>query len=120
MKDKELEHFRQLLTQQLSELLGHGQETVSEMIGEKALFADPTDRALFESNRNFTLRIRDRERKLITKIQEALDRIEDGTFGICEECEEPIPFKRLEVRPVTTLCVNCKTKAEDLEKKAKA
>lgn len=120
MKEKDLQHFKELLIQQLSELLGHGQETVSEMIGEKALFADPTDRALFESNRNFTLRIRDRERKLITKVKEALERIEDGTFGICEECEEPIPFKRLEVRPVTTLCVDCKTKAEDLEKKARS
>ena len=119
MNEKELEHFRTILSQQLAELLGHGQETVSEMLEEKVVFADPTDRALFESNRNFTLRIRDRERKLISKIKEALERIDSGEFGICEECEEEIPFKRMEARPVTTLCVACKTKAEEDEKKKK-
>ena len=116
MDKKELNKFREILKHQLAELLGHGQETVSEMLDEKALYADPTDRALHESNRNFTLRIRDRERKLITKVQEALERIEDGIFGICEDCEEDIPIPRLEARPVTTLCVDCKTKAEKLEK----
>ena len=119
MNKEDLEHFKGILNHQLAELLGHGQETVSDMIEEKVLFADPTDRAVFESNRNFTLRIRDRERKLITKIQEALLRIEDGTFGICEECEEDIPLKRMTARPVTTLCVACKSKAEELEKKKK-
>ncbi|MBE9504898.1 MAG: RNA polymerase-binding protein DksA [Proteobacteria bacterium] len=120
MSKEELEQFRAILKGQLAELLGHGEETVAEMLDEKALFADPADRALFESNRNFTLRIRDRERKLITKVKEALERIDEGTFGICESCEEEIPFKRLEARPVTTLCVECKTKAEDEEKKLKS
>ena len=73
---------------------------------------DPTDRASLESNRNFTLRIRDRERRLIGKLNEALERIEDGTFGICEACEEPITQKRLEARPVTTLCIRCKEEQE--------
>jgi DnaK suppressor protein len=117
MDKKDLEHFREILKAQLAELLGHGEETVSEMIEEKEMFPDPTDRALFESTQNFTLRIRDRERKLITKVQEALERVDDGTFGICEECEEDIPKKRIEARPVTTLCVKCKTEAEDREKK---
>ncbi len=119
MKKEKVEYFRRVLKQQLAELLGHGEETVSEMIDERAVFADPTDRAHFEAERNFTLRIRDRERKLITKIQEALDRIDDGTFGICEECEEEIPVKRLEARPVTTLCITCKTDAENYEKQHK-
>ena len=117
MDKKDIEHFREILKAQLAELLGHGEETVSEMIEEKEMFPDPTDRALFESTQNFTLRIRDRERKLITKVQEALERVDDGTFGICEECEEDIPKKRIEARPVTTLCVKCKTEAEDREKK---
>lgn len=117
MDKKEIEYFRDVLNGQLAELLGHGEETVSEMIEEKEMFPDPTDRALFESTQNFTLRIRDRERKLITKVQEALERIEEGVFSICEDCEEEIPKKRLEARPVTTLCVACKTKAEEREKK---
>lgn len=117
MNDKNLEYFRANLSQQLAELLGHGQETVSDMLEEKVIFADPMDRAGFESNRNFTLRIRDRERKLITKVKEALERVDSGDFGICEECEENIPLKRLKARPVTTLCVACKTNAEEKEKK---
>lgn len=120
MDKKDLEYFREILNKQLAELLCHGEETVSEMIEEKEMFPDPTDRALFESNQNFTLRIRDRERKLISKIKEALERIDDGTFGICEDCDEDIPKKRLEARTVTTLCVACKTKAEEREKKGLA
>ncbi len=77
---------------------------------------DPADRATLESDRNFTLRIRDRERRLIGKIKEALERIENGTYGICESCEEDISEKRLKARPVTTLCIDCKTKQEDEEK----
>lgn len=117
MDKKDMECFRDILNGQLAELLGHGEETVSEMIEEKEMFPDPTDRALFESTQNFTLRIRDRERKLITKVQEGLERIEEGIFGMCADCEEEIPKKRLEARPVTTLCVACKTKAEEREKK---
>jgi DnaK suppressor protein len=78
-------------------------------------FPDPTDRASFESDRNFLLRIKDRERKLIMKVKEALDRIENGTFGICESCGRPISEKRLMVRPVTTECIECKTEEERRE-----
>jgi len=120
MNKKDLEYFREVLNGQLADLLGHGEETVSEMIEEKEMFPDPTDRALFESTQNFTLRIRDRERKLIAKVKEALERIDEGSFGICEDCEEEIPKKRLEARPVTTLCVACKTRAEEREKKGLA
>ena len=86
------------------------------MSSEKALFPDPTDRAALESDRNFLLRIRDRERKLVVKIQEALKRIDEGTFGICQECGEEISESRLKARPVATLCVECKRKQEVQEK----
>ncbi|MGD9124084.1 MAG: TraR/DksA C4-type zinc finger protein, partial [Desulfarculaceae bacterium] len=69
-----------------------------------------------ESDRNFLLRIRDRERKLISKIQDALARIDDGTYGICEVCGEDISSERLKARPVTTLCINCKKRQEAQEK----
>jgi len=79
-------------------------------------FPDPTDRGSLESERNLELRIRDRERKLLTKIDEALARIEKGTFGLCQECEEPIGAERLRVRAVTTLCIRCKEEQEQHEK----
>lgn len=116
MKKKDLEYFKELLTKLQNELLNQAENTVSDMNTPKGNFPDPTDRASYESDRNFELRIRDREHKLIKKIRNALDRIENGTFGICEKCGEDISFKRLEARPVTTLCIECKTKEEALEK----
>lgn len=116
MKPDKLAFFRFLLTQKINELLDEAEKTVSEMTNEKVNFPDPTDRASLESDRNFELRIRDRERKLIAKMQEAIKRIDDGTFGICEACSGPISEKRLMARPVTTLCIECKTKQEKLEK----
>ncbi len=79
-------------------------------------FPDPGDRASHETDRNFTLRVKDRERKLVAKVKEALKRIEDGTYGICELCGEDISEKRLEVRPVTTYCIECKKEEEEMEK----
>jgi DnaK suppressor protein len=116
MEQQQLDEFRQILQAQLDELLREAGKTVSEMTDEKANFPDPTDRASLESERNFELRIRDRERKLILKIREALDRIEKGEFGICESCEEEIGSARLRARPVTTLCIECKTEQERQEK----
>lgn len=110
------EQFRELLQQQLDELLREADKTASEMADEKTNFPDPTDRASLESDRNFELRIRDRERKLIAKIREALERIDEGTFGICESCEEEIGEARLKARPVTTMCIDCKTEQERQEK----
>ena len=86
------------------------------MTTPKENFPDPTDRASLEADRNFMLRIRDRENKLIKKIKKALDRIETGSFGVCEKCGEDISVKRLKARPVTTLCIACKTKEEAFEK----
>ncbi len=116
MDNKTLEEFRVLLDQQLESLLHDVGKTVSEMTEENSNFPDPTDRASLESDRNFELRIRDRERMLINKIRQALERIEDGTFGLCETCEEEIGAERLRARPVTTLCIDCKTEQERQEK----
>ena len=116
MKKKEIEYYKKLLTNQLEELLEQADDTVSGMTTPKENFPDPTDRASLESDRNFLLRIRDRESKLIKKIKMTLERIENGTFGICETCGEPISAKRIKARPVTTQCIECKTKEEALEK----
>ena len=116
MNKKDLEFFEKLLHQRLQELLSHAGETVSGMTEQKENFPDPTDRATLESDRNFMLRIRDREHKLIKKVKKALDRIENGSFGICEKCGEDISIERLKARPVTTQCIDCKTKEEAFEK----
>ena len=116
MKPEKLELFRVMLTQKIAELLEDAGKTVSEMTVGKENFPDPNDRASLESDRNFELRIRDRERKLIAKMQEAIRRIDDGTFGICNDCGGPISEKRLLARPVTTQCIDCKTKHEKIEK----
>ena len=115
-KPEKLEAFRAMLNQKINELLSEAGKTVSEMTSTKENFPDPTDRASLESDRNFELRIRDRERKLILKMQEAIKRIDDGIFGICEVCGGPISEKRLMARPVTTSCIDCKTKQEKIEK----
>ncbi len=116
MKPEKLEFFRFMLTQKINELQGEAEKTVSEMNTVKENFPDPNDRASLEADRNFELRIRDRERKLILKMREAIQRIDEGIFGICEVCGGPISEKRLMARPVTTLCIDCKTKEEKLEK----
>jgi len=115
MDRENLDRYRGRLNDMLAELEGEASLTVNGMRDANGAFPDPNDRATLESDRNLTLRIRDRERKLRNKIEEALARIEDGTFGICESCGEPIGEKRLEARPVTTLCVNCKSSQEDQE-----
>ena len=116
MNKKKLEEFKELLQEQMDQLLREADKTVSEMTDEKTNFPDPTDRASLESDRNFELRIRDRERKLINKIREALERIEAGEFGECEDCGDQIGEARLKARPVTTLCIECKTEQERQEK----
>ncbi|MDG5469231.1 RNA polymerase-binding protein DksA [Deltaproteobacteria bacterium IMCC39524] len=116
MNKKKLEEFQELLQEQMDQLLHDAGKTVSEMTDEKTNFPDPTDRASLESDRNFELRIRDRERRLIGKIREALDRIEAGDFGECEDCGDQIGEARLKARPVTTLCIECKTEQERQEK----
>jgi DnaK suppressor protein len=110
------EYFRGILLEEMRSLLEEAEKTVSEMNADTTNFPDPTDRATQESDRTFELRIRDRERRLLNKIREALERIENGTFGICEMCGEEIGEARLKVRPVTTLCIDCKIEQEKTEK----
>ena len=108
--------FKEILLKRLDELYDEAEKTVAGMTDTEETFPDPTDRATLESDRNFMLRIRDRERKLILKIREALQRIEDGTFGLCESCGDEITADRLKARPVTTLCIECKRKEESTER----
>lgn len=116
MNADKLEYFKGILQEEMRVLLEEAGKTVSEMTSDTTNFPDPNDRATQESDRSFELRIRDRERKLINKIKEALERIDAGTFGICEVCEEEISEARLMARPVTTLCIDCKMEQEQKEK----
>ena len=120
MNTTQLDFFRKLLEQRKTALVNGVTDTVVEMNDDDETFPDPNDRASLESDRNFTLRIRDRERKLISKIEKAIQRIEDGSFGICEECGCEISARRLEARPVTTLCIACKEEQERKEKARQA
>ncbi len=117
MRKRELEAFRGLLEERRQELIHEASRTVDGMGENREQFPDPTDRASLEGNRNLTLRIRDRERKLIGKIDEALERIEDGSYGKCEECGGEIGIERLRARPVTTLCIDCKSQQEAQERR---
>ncbi|TKB09362.1 RNA polymerase-binding protein DksA [Desulforhopalus sp. IMCC35007] len=116
MDEKTLELFRKQLEAKKQEIMDEAGRTLNEMTDQTSNVPDPNDRATIESGRSFELRIRDRERKLLSKIDEAIARIEDGSFGICEACDEEIGLKRLEARPVTTLCIDCKTAQETQEK----
>ena len=117
MKQPELTFFRNLLETRRQEILAEADRAVGSMNGDERIsYADPADRALLESNRNFLLRMRDRERKLLSKIDEAFARIQDGSYGLCEECGGAIGIERLKARPVTTLCIDCKSSQEAREK----
>lgn len=109
--------FQEKLQGMLAELEEEVSTTVGGMRVGTGAFPDPTDRASLESDRNLTLRIRDRERKLRNKIEDALARIDEDRFGICEVCGEDISMSRLEARPVTTHCINCKESQEEDESK---
>ncbi|MDL2306912.1 RNA polymerase-binding protein DksA [Desulfovibrio sp. OttesenSCG-928-C06] len=115
MEQKDIEFFKNLLNDMLQEALKQSDSTIEDMTDSNELCADPADRATVESDRAFTLRIRDRERKLIKKINSALARIEDGSYGVCDDCGEEIGVPRLKARPVTKLCINCKAKQEEDE-----
>ncbi len=117
MNKVKLDHYKQILGSKLTELMADAEKTVSGMNRtDEEHFADPADRALRETDRNFTLRVKDRERKLVAKVKEAIERIDDGSYGECEVCGEKISEKRLEARPVTTFCIECKTEEEETEK----
>lgn len=117
MEQEKLDYFKNILNEEMKALLGEAGKTVTEMTSDALNFPDPTDRATQESDRNFELRIRDRERKLINKIKDALERIESNQFGICDDCGEEIGEARLRARPVTTQCIDCKMTAEEKERR---
>ncbi len=117
MEQKTLEHFKGELLKQKQEILSDTSKTMNENLvvaGEE--LPDTVDRSSVETDRNFTLKLRDRERKLLKKIDDALSRIDNKTFGVCEECGEEIGVNRLKVRPVATLCIACKEEQEKKEK----
>ncbi|MFO1407348.1 MAG: RNA polymerase-binding protein DksA [Steroidobacteraceae bacterium] len=116
MSKEQLEHFRLILSNWKQDLMQEVDRTMLHMKDEAANFPDPNDRATQESEFSLELRTRDRERKLIRKIDEALKRIEDGTYGFCLETGEPIGVKRLEARPVATLSVEAQERRERREK----
>ncbi len=117
VNQRQLKPFHRLLTARRRELLHEAERTLGGMTRSKENFPDPTDRASLESDRNAMLRIRDRERKLIAKIDDALKRIVDGSYGLCESCGGPIGIERLKARPVTTLCIECKSDQEAQERR---
>jgi DnaK suppressor protein len=116
MSNEQLEHFRTILRTWKQDLMLEVDRTVSHMKDEAANFPDPNDRATQEEEFSLELRTRDRERKLIRKIDEALARIEDGSYGYCLETGEPIGVKRLEARPVATLSLEAQERRERREK----
>lgn len=116
MNDPQLEHFRQMLLAWKRELMEEVDRTVGHMKEEAANFADPADRASQEEEFALELRTRDRERKLIKKIDESITLIDSGDYGFCEQCGVEIGIRRLEARPTATLCIDCKTLQEIKEK----
>jgi DnaK suppressor protein len=117
MKPQDLEFFRQLLEAELERLLEKAEATVWEITGAVSdNDADPLDRASHDQSLDNVFRIRSRESRLIKKIRNSLQAIDDGSYGICEDCEEPISVERLRARPVTSYCIACKSRREALEK----
>lgn len=116
MNDEQLEHFRQLLLSWRSDLVNEVTKTVGHMKDEAANFPDPADRATQEEEFSLELRARDRERKLIKKIDGTLERISIDDYGYCDACGIEIGIQRLEARPTATLCIDCKTLAEIKER----
>ncbi len=116
MNQDQLNHFRRILNAWRNQLLDEVNRTVSHMQDEAANFPDPVDRAAQEEEFSLELRNRDRERKLIKKIEKTLKKVDDEDFGFCESCGVEIGIRRLEARPTADLCIDCKTLAEIREK----
>lgn len=114
-REKKIREIRKKLIAQKKALLAGALEALNELPGQ-TVFPDLGDQATAEIDRNFMLRLKGRERKLLKKIEEAMERIQQGVFGICDKCGLEINIKRLEARPVTTMCIECKTLQEEEEK----
>ena len=118
MEEEKLQKFRNILLMQKREILQAAGKTIEDEVLKNASEEQPdyVDMSMAEAERNFVLRLRDRERKLLQKIEKSLQKIEDGSYGICEQCGGEIGERRLLARPVATLCIKCKTIQEKLEK----
>ena len=112
MNEKQLAHFRQILSNWKQELMEEVDRTVQHLQEEANNHADPADRATQEESFSLELRARDRERKLLKKINQTIDNIDEDDYGFCDACGVEIGIRRLEARPTATLCVDCKTLAE--------
>jgi len=119
MNDKQLEHFRGILQAWKDELMEEVDRTVDHMKDDAANFPDPADRASQEEEFSLELRTRDRERKLIKKIDESMNEVDTGEYGYCETCGVEIGIRRLEARPTATQCIDCKSLDEIKEKQNK-
>jgi DnaK suppressor protein len=120
METERLDFFKNLLQERLERLLQEAGQTLGDLTDDKESLADALDIATMESNRDFQLRIRDRERVYIRKIQQALQQIDDGEYGYCTACGEEIGEQRLIARIVATHCIDCKTEAEQLERRSRS
>ncbi len=115
LRQEDIQSIRSKLLMHKQQLLAEAEATLTAM-PDTAMFPDLGDQASAEIDRNYVLRLRGREQKLIKKIENALEKIENGTYGLCESCGTAIEFKRLDARPVTTLCIDCKIEQEEEEK----
>ena len=117
MEAKTLNKFRKILLEEKQRILNNTKRSINtELNISQDDLPDETDLAATEINQNLIFKLRDRERQLLAKIDQALSRMDEGVFGTCESCEEPIEIRRLEARPVSTLCLNCKEREEHREK----
>lgn len=115
MRKKKIQEIKKKLIQQRESLLAEAEEALNSLPGQ-TIFPDLGDQASAETERSFMLRLRGREQRLLKKIEDAIDRIDNGVFGICDKCGGKIDIRRLEARPVTTMCIECKTQQEEEER----
>ena len=117
LSQEEVVHLRGILRERAEKLLDTSRQSLTELTEQKEVDADAVDQAANESDRGFSLRLADRDRLMLRKIRKALERVEEGEYGCCETCGENITYKRLLARPVATLCIDCKTTAEQQERR---
>lgn len=118
MKDRDLQFFKALLESELQRLLNQADDSMLDLLNKDSNAPDLVDRAALESERDYTIRIRDRESRLIKKIRQSLEDIQNGTYGICQMCGEEITIRRLQARPVARHCIDCKSRMEKTERAA--
>ena len=116
LTEEKKKYFRELLTQKLEDLVEEANKTVSGFAGLKDVYPDLLDQASMESDADFSLRLKERESRLMGKIRKALEKLDEGNFGVCEECGKEISEERLKVRPMAVLCIKCKKRQEASEK----